>query len=218
MLRGKEQFYEKVLVVPHSYDPAFYENKKKEKREKMRFVFVGHLDEIRNVNPLLRALAALREEVPDLEKKAEFFFYGNMGPTDKLTIIDNDLFDMVKLKKPVSYTESLAIMQDADWLIHADGNIQQAVDENIFFAAKIADYFGSGTPILAISMQEGAIIDILKKSNSLLLSYSAEEVKNYLYLILEQGYTLPRNEEYIETFSSKRAAEEFDKCIPTLLD
>ncbi len=216
MLRGKEQFYDKVLVIPHSFDETFYEKKEKEKREKLRFVFVGHLDEIRNVNPLLKALASLKEDLPHLAEKAEFLFYGDMGPTDKLTIIDNELFDMVKLKKPVSYTESLAIMQDADWLIHADGNIQQAVDENIFFAAKIADYFGSGTPILGISMQEGAIIDILRGSNSLVLSYSAQEIRNYLYLILEQGYTLPRNEEFIAAFESKRVAALFDEAIPEL--
>ena len=217
MLRGKEQFENKVLVIPHSFDETFYDKKIPKKHEKMRFVFVGHLDEIRNVNPLLKALAALKEELPDLAEKAEFFFYGDMGPTDKLTIIDHELFDMVKLKKPVSYTESLAIMQDADWLIHAYGNVKQVVDENIFFAAKIADYFGSGTPILAVSMQEGAIIHILRGSNSLVLSYSAEEIKNYLYLILEQGYTLVPNKDFIAAFESKRAAAEFDKCIPELL-
>ncbi len=217
MLRGKEQYYDKVLVIPHSFDETFYEKTEPVKHDKMRFVFVGHLDEIRNVNPLLKALAALKEELPDLEKKAEFLFYGDMGPTDKLTIMDHELFHMVHLKKPISYTESLKVMQDADWLIHADGNIQQAVDENIFFAAKIADYFGSGSPILAITMQEGAIIDILRASNSLVLSYSAEEIKNYLYLILEQGFTLPRNEAFIAAFESKRAAAEFDQCIPELL-
>ncbi|MBQ7935851.1 MAG: glycosyltransferase family 1 protein, partial [Clostridia bacterium] len=85
------------------------------------------------------------------------------------------------------------------------------------FAAMIADYFGSGTPILAVSMQEGAIIHILRGSNSLVLSYSAEEIKNYLYLILEQGYTLVPNKDFIAAFESKRAAAEFDKCIPELL-
>ena len=217
MLRGKERFGDKVLVIPHSFDESFYKPQEKAVHEKLRFVFVGHLDEIRNVNPLLKALASLKKMLPDLSQRAEFLFYGNMGYTDKITILDNDLFDLVKLKKPVSYTESLAIMQDADWLIHADGNIQQAVDENIFFAAKIADYFGSGTPIMGISMQEGAIIDILRGSNSLVLSYSAEEIKNYLYLILEKGYTLPRNEEFIATFEAKQVAAKFDQYIPELL-
>ena len=31
-------------------------------------------------------------------------------------------------------------MKNSDWLIHIDANLSGVLDENIFFAAKLADY------------------------------------------------------------------------------
>lgn len=206
----------KTFIIYHSFDNKLYPKVDKQKHEKIRFVFVGHLDDIRSSYSLLKAIKLLKEDVPNLSSKVEFLFYGEMGNNDKLYILDNDLLDVVKLKKPVSYIDSLKIMQDADWLIHIDGNIGIVNDENIFFAAKVADYFGSKTNIIGITMQEGAITDILRNSNSLLLSYSAEEIKNYLYLIVEENYSIKRNEKYIEKFNAKNVAKDFDKIIDNI--
>lgn len=210
MLGDNAEYNKKALVIPHSYSKSMYPTIEKVEHEKIRFVFVGLLDYIRNATPLLNAINLLNDEVEDLSSKVEFLFYGNMSDADKMFILSNDLLDIVRIKKPISYKKSLEVMADADWLMHFDGNISGAVDENIFFAAKVADYFGAGNNILAVTMQEGAIVDILRKANALVLSYSAEEIKNYLYLIVEKNFALTRNEEYIKTFEAKEVAKKFD--------
>ncbi len=205
---------EKTIIIPHSYDAALY--KKRDciaLNKKIRFCFIGHLDDIRTAYPLLKAIQLLCEDIDDLKDKVIFEFYGDMSDNDKLFIIKNDLMDIVKLKKPISYLESLEIMQQADWLIHIDGNISSVVKENIFFAAKIVDYFGSGSNIIAITMQDGAVVDELRMANALVLSYSAEEIKNYLYLIVKEEYKRQIDEQYIAKYDASRIAVQLDEIL-----
>ena len=155
----------------------------------------------------------MKEDVPNLAEHAEFAFYGDMADSDLVFVVKNDLLDVVKFHKPISYLESLEEMQNADWLVHIDGNIGLVSDENIFFAAKVADYFGSGTNILAITMPEGDIADILRSANELVLSFSANEIKEYLYLIICQGYQIMPNRDYIAQFAAKAVAAEFDAKV-----
>ena len=75
-------------------------------------IFVGHLDEIRNVSPLLTAINALKENDSELGEKVEFIFHGNMSNTDKLYIMDNQLFDVVKKEKAIDYQQSLEEEKD----------------------------------------------------------------------------------------------------------
>lgn len=203
----------KAVVIHHSFDPNFYPNEPKTEHKKTQFFFAGHLDEIRTAYPLLQALADLKKELPDLSERAEFEFYGDMADNDLLFLLHNELLDLVHFHKPVSYLESLEKMQQADWLLHIDGNIGTVVDENIFFAAKVADYFGAGSNILAITMPEGDIADILRRAGELVLSYSANEIKEYLYLILCENYQIIPNRDYIAQFSAKNVAAEFDAKV-----
>lgn len=214
MLNNNKLLNEKTFIINHSYDLKMYpKNIKKENNNKIRFVFVGHLDEIRNASALLRALSLLNKEISNLKDKIEVIFYGDMGNSDKLFIINERLLDFVKIEKPISYLNSLKEMKKADWLIHIDGNIIKAVDENIFFAAKIVDYFGSGTNIFAITMQNGDVVDVLQNANALVLSYSCEEIKNYLYLIIQNGYNKTIKKEFIKKFEVSKASSDFDKLV-----
>lgn len=213
MIKGNAEYLKKVYIIRHSFDSTFYPKMNKLHNNKMRFVFVGHLDEIRTAASLLCGINALNKSVKDLSEKAEFIFYGDMCASDKVFIIDNQLCDIVKVRKPISYQESLKEMVNADWLIHIDGNINSIVNENIFFAAKIADYFGSGTNILAITMQSGDVVDILRNANALVLSYSGNEIKNWLYLIIYQNYTQHLDKNFIKNFNAINVAQEFDNKV-----
>lgn len=208
---------DKSVVIRHSYDENMYKNlKRAEKPEdggKLRFVFIGQLNCIRTAYPLLAAIKELKESTGDLSRKAEFVFYGDMSDGDLVYILRNDLLDVVKVKKPISYLESLQVMTDADWLINIDGNIGLVTDENIFFAGKIADYFGAERNVMSISMQKGDVSDCLREAGELVLSFSASEIKQYLYLIIYQGYDIQPNKEFIRTFSAKNVAAEFDKKV-----
>ena len=64
-----------------------------------------------------------------------------------------------------------------------------------FFAAKLADYIGADRPIFGITMFDGAGADVVRDVNGLTVSYTVDEIKNYLYLILYEGYQIEVNEE-----------------------
>ena len=212
-----EETQAKVRVIRHSYDECFYPEKRDDesprRRKKLRFVFLGHLDAIRTAYPLLQAICNLKKERKDLSKRAEFLFYGEMTDSDLAFLVKNELLDVVKFCKPVPYLKSLEVMQDADWVVHIDGNIGLVSDENIFFAAKIADYFGSGSDILAITMPRGDAADALREANALVLSFSANEIKQYLYMIIYEGLRARPNHAAVQAYSANNVAAAFDKTV-----
>ena len=163
-----------------------YDEVKKVDNKKVIISYVGHLDKIRSPRILFEGLKELDKMVPDLEEKVEFHFYGNMDVEDKYFIVNNNLMDIVKIKKPISYEESLKVMKTSTYNLLIDANLskEDVIDENIYFAAKLADYMGAGRPIIGISMLEGASAEILREINALLLMFSANDIANYLYLIL----------------------------------
>ncbi len=182
-----EEVEKKIIVIPHTYDADFYDKKVKKDNSKIRIVYLGHLDDIRTPKNFLEALDRLNKSCPDLKDKLVVEFYGNLADKDKVRIIDFDLVDVVKFKKPVTYFDSLKIMQESDWVLLVDANLSVFLNENIFFAAKIADYLGAGTNIFGITMPEGASADILRETNSILSSYSTDEIYMYLKQIVDKN-------------------------------
>lgn len=212
-----EDIKNKAIVLPHSYDEQLYNvSELKKNDDKISIVYVGHLDDIRTPHAFLEAVKELKEDFPELHKKLEVLFYGNMSVKEKLFLLDNELLDVVKIKKPVTYFESLRIMKEADWLLHIDANLQGVLENNIFFAAKLADYIGAKKPIMGISMTEGPSANILRNLNGLLMSYSVDEIKNYLYLIVYQGYEIQLNTEEIEKFKAMTVAQTFDEFAKSI--
>lgn len=204
----------RALVVPHSFDAALYPGKEKPVKQpgdRQRFVYMGQLNAIRTALPLLRAIRRLKDCAPDLSERAEFLFYGDMPDSDLAYIVRHGLCDFVRFEPPISYRESLRAAVLADWLIHIDGNIRSVSEENVFFAGKVADYFGAGTPILAITMPRGALTDTLRRAGELVLSFSVNEIKEYLYLILYEGFRVHPAEDVIAGFEAEAVAAEFDE-------
>ncbi len=204
---------EKFIVLPHTFDEKLYSQKAKKTSSKIVFTYIGHLDDIRTPKLFLEAISDMYQEDSDLKDKVEFDFYGNMSNNDKLYIINNDLTDFVKIKKPISYETSLKIMKNSDWLLHIDANIFDILNENIFFAAKLADYIGTGNKIIGLTMLDGASADILRKINALILTYSKEEIKNYLYLIIYKQFEIKMNKSALNEYNAKVVSNKFDQFI-----
>ena len=78
----------------------------------------------------------------DIDKKAKLYL---ISPEEQMEANDwtqrfNDynsqLQDLiVRFRKPVTYFESLKIMQESDWVLLIDANLSYFLNENIFFAA-----------------------------------------------------------------------------------
>ncbi len=213
--KNKEDLIKKAVVLYHSYDNSLYK-KIKHRNEKIVFTYVGSLDDVRSPHELFVALNRLNELDPELEDKVEFYFYGSMSDNEKLYLLNNDLLSFVRIKKNIDYLKSLEVMQKADWLILIDANISDITDQNIFFAAKLADYIGSKKRIFGITMLDGASSEILKEYNSLCLENNAEEILNYLYLIIYEGFSKKLNFDYAERFDAVTVACKFDELIGSI--
>lgn len=209
----------KAVLVRHSYDESLYPTCAAcGPDEKLRFVFTGRLDGLRSARPLLEAICRLKEDRPELPSRAAFEFYGEMPDAELAFILRNGLDDTVCVNAPVPYLQSLSLMRGADWLVQIDADIGAVCDENVFFAGKLADYFGSGRPILAVGMQRGDAADCLRRAGALTLSYSVNEIRQALYQIVFERRSYPLDEAYIRGFSARRAAAVFDeKAVRDLL-
>ena len=213
MLKGySDDIKSKAIILNHSYDKSLYPAVSKKESKKLKFTYIGHLDDIRTPINLFKAINKLYKNDYKLSSKVEFNFYGNMSNNDKLYLLDNDLLDIIKIKKPVDYITSLKIMKESDYLLHIDANLSSVLGENIFFAAKLADYIGSGSKIIGITMLEGISANILRNLNALVLSHSEEEIYNYLYLIINENYNINMNKNNLD-FDAKEVAKIFDKEI-----
>ncbi len=209
-----DKIREKAIVLPHSFDCSLYDKEVDIKDSgKVRMVYIGHLDDIRTPHLFLKAIASMKKEHSDLAEKLEVFFYGNMSAKEKVYLLDNELLDIVQIKKPVDYKTSLSLMKKSDWLLHIDANLSGVLDENIFFAAKLADYIGADRPIFGITMFDGAGADVVRDVNGITVSYTVDEIKNYLYLILYEGYQIKVNEENRRKYDAVNVAKEFDDFV-----
>lgn len=209
--------FSKVFVLPHSFDETLYNYSSPVcENDKYIMTYLGHLDEIRNVNLFLKALSRIKKNRPELLQQVEINFYGNMSVTNKANIIDYRLTDVVKVKDAVTYLDSLQIMLTSDLLLLFDANLGEFLDENIFFAAKLADYMGSKKPIFGVTMLNGASADILRKINANVATFSEDDIYNNLVYILVNGAN--KLNDNIEEFNSIIIAKQYDKIVENLYE
>ena len=160
-------YKEKCLIIPHAYDKELFPDTVDSNKEEFVFTYIGHADSIRNPIKFLEALKIIREIEPNTFKKIKLRFVGNMPRN----IIDVSyaffLYNNVCIEEPVDYLESLKIMMESDCLLHVDGVFDFLENGSIFFASKLADYMGSGKPILGIVTEGSPAANILKESKNL---------------------------------------------------
>lgn len=142
----------RMRVIEHSFDPALYPSARKVNPSgplKMRFL--GNLYGGRNFDTLFKALAQLVHEnaiSPDTFQVELCLSYRRPLETQ---IRSYGLGTFVTTRAPVSYRESLALMHAADLLLTIDTPLPSSFKENVFFPSKLADYIGTGNPIIAIA-------------------------------------------------------------------
>lgn len=215
MLKSSNIKEDKVIVLPHTFDEDFYNYKLSNKNDKIVMSYIGHCDDIRTPKPLLDAIKRLKETIPNLNEKLIVNFYGNFPNMDKIVIIDNQIEDIVKVNKPVTYFDSLDIMRKSNWLLLIDANLSRFIDKNIFFAAKIADYLGSKRNILGITMYDGASADILRKTDNIVSSHSVEEI--YINLLSIINGKIKEHDYNADEYNAKNVAKIYDNMVKELI-
>ncbi len=212
---------DKCYVLEHSFDADLYKKtQKKDNNKKISFVYVGHLDNTRNARALLKAIQKMKKKDRDLSDKVEFVFYGHLSDGDKLFILNNDLTDVVKIRKDVKYLESLEIIKNANWAILIDANFTGLVDDCIYLPAKLIDYIGARTNVLSISHVRGAGSDIIRKiGGGKVVTHIPDDIYLYLSKIIYQGFKpKPYNEKLVKQYSSSEISKKLDGIIDKLLE
>ena len=175
----------KSAFVEHSYDPLFYKNVKKEKNTKLILRYIGTFYGRRTAQPLLIAIKNLYDKKLLNSNNFEFDIIGGMSPEYKKQyknlLQHYNLDNVIRLFEPVTYLESLSLMQQADIMVLIDAQI----DGSVFLPSKLIDYIGADKPIIGITPRNGASARVIKKVGGWLTEPGdSEGIENILQQVL----------------------------------
>jgi len=160
----KEQPQEKFLCIPNGYDAdAFLNIENLEKYDQFTISYAGTLYYGRSPEPLFDATKKLiikgKLRIEDIRIK----LIGDCGHVDGIPtsqmISAYDLDSVVEVIDPVPYFKCLEIIKRSHLALLL------APDQPFQVPAKVFDYFGSGTKILAIA-GEGATSDLVRSTGA----------------------------------------------------
>ena len=219
-LLGDRQWTSKMMPLAHSFDESFYQNKKKPAEAGSRVVltFLGYSDQLRSLMPLVKAVKRLKENQSEVLNNLEIRIIGNNPREIQDAVLNYYLSDTIVFSGNVDYYKSLEIMQSSDWLIHVDAYFSELKPGgSIFFAGKLADYMGSGKPILAITGDQSPASRIVSKYGG--LSCEAKEIQQLADMLekIGNGYKPEIDLDYQSKYNAVHVAGLFDQRVEDLL-
>lgn len=141
---------ERVVVVPHGYDPALYSPQARPRadHDPITIRYLGAFYSQRLPDMLLSVLRRLTARSPHLLAGVRFEFYSRF-PDGAAHLSDPPGLPrgLWNSYQPVDYLASLQLMQDADGLLALDAPFASSV----FLPSKLVDYVGAGKPIWTIT-------------------------------------------------------------------
>ncbi len=155
---------EKSATLDHCYVPEWFDAvhiDNAQNNGSVRVVLTGNFYGPRTPLPFLKLLQDLDREV-SLAGRVFFDFYGRMEPGIANHPLWSDLGHIVKRGGEVDYLTSLALMRSADLLLLIDAPVTPD-KESVFFPSKLAEYLGSGRPIIGITPADGTAARVLEE-------------------------------------------------------
>lgn len=213
-----------ALVVPHSFDRTLYPKadpvRASNDSGKITISFLGHSDYTRSLKPIVEALHRLQQSDDRILDGLHVRFIGNVTEDVRALIFNYYLYDVISVEPGVSYSESLAVMSESDWLIHVDAYFDDLKDTggSIFFAGKIADYFGTDAPVLAISGKHSPAWDMISRGGGICVEPSdiagiADAIRN----ISLGRARVSIDRAYRDSFNAIKVASEYDKSLEDIV-
>ena len=141
---------DRVVVIPHGYDPALYSPVVGQRRaaDPITIRCLGTFNDQRRPDVLLSALRALSSRSPHLLKDVRFEFHAQfLNSAARFSTPSGLPPGLWNSYAPVDYRASLRLMQEADGLMAIDAPFTPSV----FLPSKLVDYVGAGRPIWAIT-------------------------------------------------------------------
>ncbi len=155
----------KARTLDHCFVPDWFNLAPPQRREHngtRRLVSTGNFYGPRTVEPLIRAVAGCKEK---LLGHVGFDFFGNMGATALESPMWRSLDGLLKSHGRVDYLTSLAECRSAHALVLIDAPADTH-ESSIFFPSKLAEYLGSGRPIIGLTPLNGSSARILRETKN----------------------------------------------------
>ena len=217
----KEINSNRAWVIPHTYDPELIEKVTEHKKtnntgDTVVLTFAGLTDSMRSLKPLVHAADLMRKSENPALDKLRFRIIG-ITPQDVKDMAYNfHLQDYFSFEDSIGYDESLQVFVQSDWLIHVEAILTQPAIKNgsIFFASKLADYFGCKKPILALGDNRSPALQMIKKSGGITANPNdIISLSRLLTKIANHDIKVQVNDDYVMQFSAKVVAEKLDKLL-----
>jgi glycosyltransferase involved in cell wall biosynthesis len=179
---------DKFMYLPNSIDTEKFEPiEQVEKYVPLTITYAGTLYLDRTPEPLFQAVGDLlkagRIRESDIRIKL-IGMCGRIGDRDTRRVAKAySVESIVDVGEPVSYSEAIRIMQKSHLLL-----VLAPARHRLLVGAKLFDYLGSGSRILAIA-EPGATADLIRQTDSG-ICFSAADVtgmSEYLYRLIETG-------------------------------
>ena len=137
----------KTAVIPHAFKLTLYPEAKR-RSGPLLVRYLGNLFAGRGPEPLFQALAILRWRAPNLVARLRVELIGEIPREmyESAALLELPA-ETVRFLPRVPYSESLALMRNADLLL----NIDAPGSLSVFLPSKLVDYIGAGRPILGIT-------------------------------------------------------------------
>ena len=154
----------KFCHISNGYDPdLFSKHQGYNRHEKFTLIYTGTIYLGRSPVPIMKAVSDLLQYGELCRSEVQILLYGSCDFIDGVEIgsvaTDLDLGDVLTAFPPIAYQEALAQIR----MSHVA--ILLASNQPLQVPAKLFDYIGAGTKVLAIS-EEGATSEILDRSST----------------------------------------------------
>lgn len=217
-ITGGQGWNSKFFALPHSFDPALYPDENRKPSDKVVFSYIGYSDNLRSLEPIVRAVRLLAQNGSPFLDKLEIRFIGNYPRMIQDMILNYYLEHIIKCCPGVDYEHSLALMRESDWLIHIDALFPELQPGgSIFFAGKLADYMGANRPILALTGEGTPASEIVDEAGGICISaQDTAGIACKLEQILSGRQTAQCNQAFIQNYRADRVAARFDRQLDLL--
>jgi glycosyltransferase involved in cell wall biosynthesis len=148
MSKYPDEWRAKARVLPQSFDADLFTARSTGPADALTIRYTGEFYGHRTPKPLITALRSLLAADPALLSDVRFEL---IGPVEPLTLVDSGLEslpeELIVIKPPVSYQESLSLLASAAGLMIIDAPAKKSV----FLPSKLIDYIGAGRPIIGLT-------------------------------------------------------------------
>ncbi|TNU89933.1 glycosyltransferase [Eggerthella lenta] len=214
-----------AIAIPHSFDLELVGDEERagqgqaEQNGIVTFTFLGHTDHLRSLNPLVLALHHIQKTNAPMLDRIRIRCIGNVPGETRDLIYNFHLHNIISIEPSVDYLTSLSIMNESPWLVHVDASFDTLEDTggSIFFAGKIADYFGTNSPVLGITGHGSPAQTMIKRAGGACVDPREIPSLAETLIGIAEGSVAPRiNRAYRDRFAAKNAALVFDRLVAYL--